>query len=157
LSRRPPARRRTRRRRAGPGGSAGGIWQSATGLEADSAGNIYFISADGTFDLAGGGRDISDSVMEMRPRNGTLAVVGYFTPFYQACLNKSDQDYGSGSPLLLPREIIVIGLAHELYNTQQDASRDAIPGYDNFCVPTAADGRVFGGTQGELIIYGLLK
>jgi hypothetical protein len=48
-------------------------------------------------------------------------------------------------------------LAHELYNTQQDASRDAIPGYDNFCVPTVADGRVFVGTKGELIIYGLLK
>jgi hypothetical protein len=47
-------------------------------------------------------------------------------------------------------------VADELYNTQQDPGRDAIPGYDNFCVPTVADGRVFVGTTGELLIYGLL-
>ena len=47
-------------------------------------------------------------------------------------------------------------LGDELYNTTQNAQRDAIPGYDNFCVPTAADGRVFVGTTGELLIYGLL-
>ena len=47
-------------------------------------------------------------------------------------------------------------LAHELYNTEQDPGRDAIGGYDNFCLPTIADGRVFAGTTGKLIIYGLL-
>jgi hypothetical protein len=47
-------------------------------------------------------------------------------------------------------------LAHELYSTRQDPARDAIPGYDNFCLPTVTDGRVFAGTAGELLIYGLL-
>jgi hypothetical protein len=55
-----------------------------------------------------------------------------------------------------PRAYSAGNLSDELYNTQQDASRDAIPGYDNFCVPTVTDGRVFVGTKGELIIYGLL-
>ena len=47
-------------------------------------------------------------------------------------------------------------LSDELWNSRQDPSRDGIPGYDNFCVPTVADGMVFVGTSGELIIYGLL-
>jgi hypothetical protein len=266
----------------------GGIWQSATGLAADSAGNIYFITGNGQFDLASGGVDAGDTVLEMRPGHGTLAVVDYFSPFYQYCLAEKDQDYGSGGPLLLPHEIIAVGkegaiavinrahfggyttipdpcanmnrtnvdhviqelppqtavggiwsaettwtgpsgqyiytagqadhlrawrmaggklvtpsashapetmdypggipvgssdagragtaivwnlddeqgpalraynasnLSDELWNSRQDPSRDGIPGYDNFCVPTVADGMVFVGTSGELIIYGLL-
>jgi hypothetical protein len=267
-----------------------GIWQSATGLAADAAGNIYFITGNGPFDLNKGGQDAGDTVLEMRPAHGTLAVVQYFTPFYQVCLAQKDQDFGSGAPLLLPKEIIAIGkegaievisrssfggyhtisdpcahmsrtsvdhviqelppqtavggiwsaettwtgrsgrqyvytageadhvrawrlvngklvspaasrahetlvypggipvgssdgsrpssaivwimdkekgpalraysatnLGDELYNTGQNAQRDAIPGYDNFCVPTVADGRVFVGTTGELLIYGLLN
>jgi hypothetical protein len=273
---------------ATPDGWGGGLWQSATGLAADRAGHLYFITADGTYDLNRGGPDVSDSVLETQPEKGTLAIVHYFTPFYQVCLEDNDQDYGSGAPLLLPKEIIAIGkegaiavinrahfggyhqirhpcahinrtnvdhviqelppntvnggvwsaettwtgpsgqyvytagqadhlkawrlvngklvsppasqapekmvypggipvgssdgsdpstaivwimdqekgpalraysasnLADELYNTQQDPHRDAIPGYDNFCVPTVADGHVFVGTTGELLIYGLL-
>lgn len=271
-----------------PDGVNGGVWQSATGLAASSAGDLFFITGDGTYDLASGGRDVSDSVLEMRPEHGTLAVVHYFTPFYQACLAAKDQDYGSGAPLLLPGEIIAAGkegaiivlsrssfggyhpiprpcaqmgrtnvdhivqelppqtvaggvwsaetswagragryvytageadhlkawrlvdgklvsppashaaetmdypggipagssdggdpataivwimdqekgpalrayaagdLARELYNTQADPGRDAIPAYDNFCLPAVTDGRVFVGTAGELLIYGLL-
>ncbi|MGH3159928.1 MAG: hypothetical protein ACRDNF_25590 [Streptosporangiaceae bacterium] len=273
---------------ATPDGVNGGVWQSATGIAADRAGDLIFVTGDGTFDLSRGGADAGDSVMEMRPDHGTLAVVQSFTPYYQACLAATDQDFGSGAPLLLPKEIIAIGkegafdvisrsgfggyhtiphacshmnetdvdhiiqvtppqtviggvwsaettwtgpdgqfvytagaadhlkawrlvngkivtpaaahapqtldypggipigssdgsnpataivwimdqekdpalraypasnVADELYNTEQDSSRDSIPGYDNFCVPTVADGRVFVGTTGELLIYGLL-
>jgi len=265
-----------------------GIWQSATGLAADPAGDIYFVTGNGPFDLNQGKPDAGDTVLEMRPDKGTLAVVQYFTPFYQSCLAQKDQDFGSGAPLLLPREIIAIGkegaiavisrshfggyrtiagpcshmnrtnvddviqelppqttvggiwsaettwtgpagqyvytagqadhlkawrlvdgklvsppasraretlvypggipvgssdgghpgsaivwildqekgpalraysagnLADELYNTTEDPRRDAIPGYDNFGLPAVADGHVFVGTTGELLIYGLL-
>jgi hypothetical protein len=266
----------------------GGIWQSATGLAVDSAGNIFLITGNGGFDLASGGRDAGDSVLKLAPSGGTLKVSDYFTPFYQNCLNFHDRDFGSGAPLLLPHEIIAIdkegsiyvlnrsdlggyhtipdacgqmsrtdvdhviqefppqtvvggvwsaetywqgpdagyiyvagaadrlaawkmsggklvsppssrasetmtypggipvgssdgdnprtaivwildrengpalraysaaNLADELYNTRQNQRRDGIPGYDNFCLPTVTDGRVFVGTAGELIIYGLL-
>jgi hypothetical protein len=273
---------------ASPNGVNGGVWQSATGLVATKSGDLVFITGDGTFDLAGGGQDAADSVLEMKPGKGTLVVMNYYTPFYQACLAAKDQDFGSGAPLLLPKEIIAIGkegafdvlrrsnfggyhtipdpcshmndthvdhifqetppqtvvggvwsaettwtdpsgqyvyvageadhlkawplvngriaakpssqapetmvypggipvgssngsdpgsaivwildqekgpalraysasnLADELYNTKQDPSRDAIPGYDNFTLPTVADGRVYVGTSGELLVYGLL-
>lgn len=272
-----------------PDGVSGGVWQAATGPAATKSGDLVFITGDGTFDLASGGRDASDSVLEMKPSHGTLVVRDYYTPFFQACLGDKDQDFGSGAPLLLPKEIIAIGkegafdvlsrssfggyttiphpcshmndthvdhivqetppqtvrggvwsaettwtgpagqyvyvageadhlkawplvngriaakpasqaaqamvypggipvgssdggkpasaivwildqengpalraysasnLADELYSTTQDPGRDAIPGYDNFTLPAIADGRVFVGTSGELLVYGLLR
>jgi hypothetical protein len=272
-----------------PNSFDGGIWQSATALAADAQGDIYFITGNGGFDLNTGGKDASDAVLRMRPQNGTLQVIDYFSPFYQSCLNNHDQDYGSGAPLLLPDEIIAVGkegafdvldrnhlggyraipnpcksmndtsiddviqetppqtvvggawsaetawtstkaeyvytagesdhltawrltngklvttpasqapetlvypggipvgssngadpasgivwildqesgpalrayaaddLSKELYSTTRNPSRDAVPTYDNFTLPTVADGRVFLGTGGKLIVYGLLK
>ena len=35
-----------------PNGSQGSIWMAGAGLAADSAGNIYFLDANGTFDTA---------------------------------------------------------------------------------------------------------
>lgn len=47
-------------------------------------------------------------------------------------------------------------LARELWNSQQGPAANRVPGYDNFTVPTIADGRVYLGTSGELLVYGLL-
>jgi hypothetical protein len=49
-------------------------------------------------------------------------------------------------------------VARELWNSSQDKARDSIPraGYDNFTLPTVAAGRVYLGTSGELLVYGLL-
>ncbi|HLK42539.1 MAG TPA: hypothetical protein VKV34_04305 [Thermoleophilia bacterium] len=281
--------RRTTVYNSTPNSFDGGIWQSATALAADAQGDIYFITGNGGFDLNTGGKDASDAVLRVRPENGTLRVIDYFSPFYQSCLNNHDQDFGSGAPLLLENEIIAVGkegafdvldrdhlggyrtipnpcknmddtsiddviqetppqtvaggvwsaetawtsskaeyvytagesdhlsawrlangklatapasqapetlvypggipvgssdgadpasgivwvldrengpalrayaaddLTKELYSTTQDPARDAVPAYDNFILPTVADGRVFLGAGAELIVYGLLK
>lgn len=94
---------------AAPDGYGAGIWQSATGIAADSAGDLFVMTANGTFDLASGGPDGADSVLELHQDAGTLRVKDYFTPFYQSCLNDHDQDLGSGAPLLLPHELLVVG------------------------------------------------
>lgn len=47
-------------------------------------------------------------------------------------------------------------LARELWNSQQGPAANRVPGYDNFTLPTVADGRVYLGTSGELLVYGLL-
>src|SRR5690349_6942312 len=80
-------------------GGLGGIWQSGGGLSADSAGNIYFVTGNGTFDADTGGVDYGDSIVKISP-NGT--VLDYFTPYDQATLSALDLDLGSGLPLLLP-------------------------------------------------------
>jgi hypothetical protein len=79
--------------------SAGGIWQSGGGLAADSTGNIYFVTGNGTFDADISGVDYGDS-FEKISSSGT--VVDYFTPLDQGTLNTQDQDLGAGGVLLLP-------------------------------------------------------
>jgi hypothetical protein len=48
-------------------------------------------------------------------------------------------------------------LSHELWDSQQDAARDAVGDFAKFNAPTIADGKVYVGTfSGSLDVYGLL-
>ncbi len=101
-----------------PNGSEGGIWMSGDGPAADSSGNVYVVTGNGTYDLNTGGRDASDSFLKMSTQNG-LSVSDYFTPFNQSCLAAGDSDLGSGGALLLPDQTntshphLVIGAGKE--------------------------------------------
>jgi len=100
-----------------PNGWGGGIWESASGLTADEAGNIYYLSGNGSFDLNTGGLNAGNSLVKLRPENGTLKMMDYFTPFNQVCTLAHDIDFGSGTPLLLPGQagIIAIGKEGRIY------------------------------------------
>jgi len=80
-----------------PNGRRGGIWQSGGGLSGDSAGNIYYITGNGSFSVSG--KNYGDSLVKLRP-DGTVA--DFFTPFDQARMNSIDLDLGVGGPLLIP-------------------------------------------------------
>jgi len=85
-----------------PNGTLGGLWQAGNGIAADSLGNVYFATGDGTFDLNTGGVDFGDTLMKM---DANLNVLDYFTPMDQACrLLPNDLDLGSGGPLVLPAQ-----------------------------------------------------
>ena len=48
-------------------------------------------------------------------------------------------------------------VAHELWNSQQIAARDALGTYTKFCAPTIANGKVYVATcSSNLVVYGLL-
>ncbi len=47
-------------------------------------------------------------------------------------------------------------LGHELYNSNQNRSRDGLASYVKFSVPTIANGKVYVGTQNSLAVFGLL-
>jgi PKD repeat protein len=48
-------------------------------------------------------------------------------------------------------------VAHELWNSQQMAARDALGSYTKFCAPTIANGKVYvPTTSSNLVVYGLL-
>jgi hypothetical protein len=85
-----------------PNGSAGGVW-SVGALAADSLGNIYCGTGQGTFDPSN--NNFGDSFLRMQPGSGTLTVADYFTPFNNATLFSMDWDAGSGSPLLVPTQV----------------------------------------------------
>ena len=85
-----------------PDGAAGSIWQGGSGLSQDPAGNLWIMTANGTFDGNTGGRDFGDSIVKLSSAQAGLQVINYFTPFNQQKLNNSDQDLGSGGIMLLP-------------------------------------------------------
>ena len=79
----------------------GGIWMTGNGPAADTNGNIYLNTGNGTFDANAGGVDYGDSVLKLNGTNG-LQLLDYFTPFYQASLNGGDWDVTAAGLLLLP-------------------------------------------------------
>jgi uncharacterized protein (TIGR03437 family) len=48
-------------------------------------------------------------------------------------------------------------LANELYNTQMNSTRDRLGSFVRFSVPTIANGRVYVGNGGALVVFGLLN
>jgi hypothetical protein len=81
----------------------GGIWMSGNGPAADSSGNIYFVTGNGTFDVNTGGTAYGDAIVKVGPPSAnTFPVLSYFSPNNQASLEAADADLGSGGLLLLP-------------------------------------------------------
>ncbi|HXI85401.1 MAG TPA: pyrrolo-quinoline quinone [Verrucomicrobiae bacterium] len=105
-----------------PNGGEGAIWSSGTGPAADSAGNIYVVTGNGSFDANTGGPDLGDTFMKLTVSNNTLAVATWFTPYNQAALDASDLDLGSGGTLLLPTTNMVVGIGKQgvLYLLNRD-------------------------------------
>lgn len=84
-----------------PNGDQGGIWQDGDGLAADTLGNIFFMSGNGTFDANKGGGDYGMSYVKLSSTGG-LKAVDYFTPYNAKRESLGDLDLGSGGPLLFP-------------------------------------------------------
>jgi disulfide oxidoreductase YuzD len=84
---------------ASPDGYGNGIWMSAGGLAADTGGNIYFATGNGSWNAT----DKGDSVVKLGPPSGgTLPLLDYFTPYDQASLASADIDLSAGGVILLP-------------------------------------------------------
>jgi hypothetical protein len=87
-----------------PNGEYGGIWMSGNGPAADTNGNIYLMTGNGTFDSSPMVNSFGDSFLKFSTTNG-LAVADYFTPHNQNNLYLHDLDLGSGGAVLLPDEV----------------------------------------------------
>jgi hypothetical protein len=86
---------------ATPNWDAGAFWQAGAAPSADSGGNIYIVSGNGTFDANHGGSDFGESVMKLSSA-GNLAIADYFTPYDASELSERDLDLGSSGALVLP-------------------------------------------------------
>ncbi|HWZ94334.1 MAG TPA: carbohydrate-binding protein [Opitutaceae bacterium] len=88
-----------------PGGSAylASIWQSGQGPAADSSGNIYFLTGNGTWD---GVNNFGMSILKMSP---TLGLESYFTPNDYANLNNNDEDLSSAGCMVMPGTGYIVG------------------------------------------------
>lgn len=156
-------------------GYGGGIWQSGGGPAADSAGNLYFATGNGTFDANTGGIDYGDSVEKLSTSG---SVVDYFTPHDQDNLSTADLDLGSAGPVLLldqsagafPHILITAGKGGTIYVINRDnmehynATNDnqiiqeiagALPNgtsdTGNFSAPVYFSGYVYFGAVGDAV------
>lgn len=90
-----------------PNGNDAGIWSAGSGPAADSAGNIYFLTGNGTFDttLNTSGfpskGDYGNAFVKVST-SGALTVTDYFTMTNTVSESGGDVDLGSGGLMLLP-------------------------------------------------------
>jgi outer membrane protein assembly factor BamB len=127
-----------------PDGSQGSFWAGGAAPAADADGNIYLVSANGTFDYAAGGRDLGGSYIKLATAGG-LSVADSFTPFNVQQLNDDDNDVGSAGVVLLPDEAgssahphLAIGAGKEgrIYLFDRDNMGQWQPGSDSQIVAT---------------------
>ncbi len=139
-----------------PNGSRGGVWQDGAGISADSAGNLFLSTGNGTFDADTGGSDYGMSVIELTPStSGALELAGYFTPYDQGKLNKYDWDLSSAGWTLLPDQTgsyphLAIGGGKE--GTIYVVNRDSLGGYNasnNDQIPQSITGAIRGSVPGQ--------
>ncbi|MGA8706612.1 MAG: hypothetical protein WB646_06440 [Steroidobacteraceae bacterium] len=90
-----------------PNGSQGAIWNVA-GLAADSAGALYAMAGNGTFDTTltntgfPVGGDFGNSVMKLTSTGTAISVADFYAASNTVSESNADRDLGSGSPMLLP-------------------------------------------------------
>ncbi len=84
-----------------PTGSQGAVWSGGMAPAADTNGDIYIMTGNGTFD---GTANYGESMIKLSP---SLEVVDYATPSDYTSLNNGDTDFGSGGPVLLPTHYVV--------------------------------------------------
>jgi hypothetical protein len=96
------------------------IWMSGGGPAADSAGNVYLLTANGLFDttLNGSGfpsgGDYGNSFVKLSTSAGALAVADYFALSNGVADSQNDVDLGSGGIMLLPDQTDATGTVRHL-------------------------------------------
>jgi hypothetical protein len=93
----------------GPNSASGpAIWMAGGGPAADSAGNVYLLSANGAFEtmLDANGfpnkMDFGNSFIKISTSGGALIVADYFAMSNEVAESSGDVDLGSGGAMLLP-------------------------------------------------------
>jgi hypothetical protein len=121
-----------------PNGGLGAIWQSGNGPAADSDGNIFVMTGNGSFDSTTNG-DYSDSFLKISSTNG-LQLLDYFAPSNQQALSDADRDLGSGGAMLLPDAVgsadhphllVGCGKSGTIYLLDRDSMGEFNSSYDN--------------------------
>jgi hypothetical protein len=136
-----------------PNGVLSGIWMAGGGPAADSNGNIYLSTGNGTFNSANS--NYGDAIVKLAPPSGgTFAISSFFSPLDQSNLEAVDADLGSGGLVLLP-DLAAGPNQHLLVQAGKDgrvwiADRTALGGFSSTAngvvqeLPNAVPGGIWG-------------
>ena len=86
-----------------PNAGYGGIWMGGGAPAADTLGNLYLLTGNGTFDATNSSapnNDYGDSLLKLTT-GSSLTVAQYFTPSDQLSDQQNDKDFGSGGAAIL--------------------------------------------------------
>jgi uncharacterized protein (TIGR03437 family) len=89
-----------------PSGWGASIWQGGRGPAADTRGNIYVSTGNGTYD---GSANWGMSVLKLDTSSGTPTVADWFTPDNWLTLDYDDNDLGSCGPVLTAAGDVIAG------------------------------------------------
>jgi hypothetical protein len=90
-----------------PSGSMAGIWQGGQGATVDAAGNLYFLTGNGSWD---GTDNFGESAIQLTTNSaGALRIGKYFAPSNYLQLNNHDTDLGSAGAVLIPGTSLLVG------------------------------------------------
>jgi hypothetical protein len=93
-----------------PTGSQGGIWMSGQGPAADSVGNIFIATGNGSVGTTANRSDPTNRAMSFLKLNGAnLTIMSWFTPYNWNFLNNGDWDLGAGGIMLIPGTSYAVG------------------------------------------------
>jgi hypothetical protein len=87
-----------------PDGYNGGIWMSGQAPAADTNGNLYLVTGNGSVGLPGDPQAIinrGESFLKLTHNGSSLDVTSWFTPYNWPTLENGDIDLGSGGLLLI--------------------------------------------------------
>lgn len=145
-----------------PNGSEGSIWASGAAPAVDASGNIYFLAANGTFDMTLNAQgfpslgDYGNAFVKISVNGSTLSVADYFNMFNTVSESSADEDLGSGGALVLPdmtdsngvtRHLAVgAGKDQNIYLVDRDNMGKFNPASNNIYqeLPSALGGQEFG-------------
>jgi hypothetical protein len=102
--------------------SGGGIWQAGNGLVGDTAGNVYFMTGNGSALGPPPPEDLRNSFVKLRSSGGALTPSGWYPPQHRPELDWCDIDLGSAGPVQLPgtRRLAGAGKEGVLYLLDMD-------------------------------------
>jgi Immunoglobulin domain/Immunoglobulin I-set domain len=91
-----------------PNGTRGAFWGAGAGPSADTSGNFYVLSGNGTFDdtldsnMLPVNADFGNGFLKISTANNTMAVADYFNMSDTDTETANDTDLGSGGSMVLP-------------------------------------------------------
>ncbi len=114
-----------------PSGSEVGLWMGGEGPAADSAGNLYVSTGNGTVGVGSNPNDTTNrgvSFLKLTRSNSTLNVSSWFTPYNYATLNSQDTDLGSSGMLLMPNTTPALAISAGKQGRMYVVNRDNMGG-----------------------------